>query len=96
LAHIGFRLGSPNDGAHRGSHISLRHPEAYRICKALIDESEGEWTIIPDFRTPDNIRIGFAPLYNTFREIAIITSELGRIVRDKVFEKYDTEKEVVT
>lgn len=96
LAPLGFRLGSPADASQRGSHVSVKHPEAFRICRALIDDTEGEWTIIPDFRTPDNIRIGFAPLYNRFGEIAILVSELIRIVNDRVFEKYDTEKEVVT
>ncbi|MFO7574950.1 MAG: kynureninase [Bacteroidales bacterium] len=96
LKPLGFSPGSPADPERRGSHVSLKHPEAFRICKALIDESEGEWTIIPDYRPPDNIRIGFAPLYNSFTEIAILTSELIRIVDERVYEKYDKEKGEVT
>ncbi|MCK4801737.1 MAG: aminotransferase class V-fold PLP-dependent enzyme, partial [Anaerolineales bacterium] len=67
----GFQIGSPLDGTRRGSHVSLRHPEAYRICRAMIDPTPGEATIrvIPDFRTPDNIRLGIAPLYTTFSDI---------------------------
>jgi kynureninase len=78
LLPLGFSHGSPGDPAKRGSHISLRHPEAFRICRALTDENEGSYTIIPDFRSPDNIRIGFSPLYNTYMEIAILVSELVR------------------
>jgi kynureninase len=37
------------DPEKRGSHISLRHPEAYRICKALIDPDQGDIVVIPDF-----------------------------------------------
>ena len=67
----GFQIGSPLDATQRGSHVSLCHPEAYRICRAMIDPTPGEATIrvIPDFRTPDNIRLGIAPLYTTFSDI---------------------------
>ena len=54
LAPLGFSLGSPRDSAIRGSHISIRHEEGYRINRALIDEMN----VIPDFREPDNIRLG--------------------------------------
>ena len=37
LLPLGFRIGSPQDAAQRGSHISLRHPEAYRISRAMIE-----------------------------------------------------------
>ena len=65
LAPLGFSLGSPRDPARRGSHISIRHEEGYRISRALIEEMN----LIPDFREPDNIRLGFAPLYTTFSEV---------------------------
>lgn len=96
LAPLGFSLGSPEKPEMRGSHVSLKHPEAFRICKALTDESEGEWTIIPDFRAPDNIRVGFAPLYNSFKEVAIMVSELARITSDRIFENYSPDRDVVT
>ena len=48
LAPLGFQVGSPRDAAHRGSHVSLRHPDARALCPALISHG-----VIPDFRTPD-------------------------------------------
>lgn len=42
LAPLGFSAASPIDPARRGSHIALRHPEAYRICQAMIHPFEGE------------------------------------------------------
>jgi kynureninase len=96
LSPLGFTIGSPENHQIRGSHVSLKHPEAFRICKALIDDTEGEWTIIPDFRTPDNIRVGFAPLYNTFTEVAIMVGELARITGDRTYLKYSAEKGDVT
>ena len=49
LAPLGFELGSPRDPARRGSHVALRHPEAWPICRALIERAD----VIPDFRGPD-------------------------------------------
>ncbi len=62
LHEKGYELGSPRDGQIRGSHISLRHAESFRIYQALTSELR----LIPDFREPDNIRLGFSPLYTSF------------------------------
>ena len=60
-----FPSAPQRDSARRGSHISIRHAEGYRINRALIEEMN----VIPDFREPDNIRLGFAPLYISFADI---------------------------
>jgi kynureninase len=65
LVPLGFELGSPRDGARRGSHVSVRHPEAWPICRALIERA----AVIPDFRGPDSIRLGVAPLYTRFVDV---------------------------
>jgi kynureninase len=65
LAPLGFELGSPRDPARRGSHVALRHPEAWPICRALIERAN----VIPDFREPDTIRLGVAPLYTRFVDV---------------------------
>ena len=65
LAPLGFELGSSRDGARRGSHVSLRHPDAWPICRALIERA----AVIPDFRGPDSIRLGVAPLYTRFVDV---------------------------
>jgi kynureninase len=96
LYPLGFQSGSPGDPEQRGSHISLRHPEAYRICKALIDPDAGDAVVIPDFREPDNIRLGITPLYTTYAEIFMAVREIRNIVADKLFLKYSSQKEQVT
>lgn len=96
LYPLGFQSGSPPDPEKRGSHVSLRHPEAYRICKALIDTHLGETVVIPDFREPDNIRLGITPLYTTYTEIFMAVREIRNIVEDKLFLKYSSEREQVT
>ena len=65
LAPLGFELGSPRDPARRGSHVSLRHAEAWPICQALIERA----AVVPDYRGPDSIRLGVAPLYTRFTDV---------------------------
>jgi kynureninase len=92
LAPFGFSLGSPRDSARRGSHISIRHREGYRINRAMIEEMN----VIPDFRAPDNIRLGFAPLYVSFTDIWEGFDRIRRVVEEKRYENYPGQKLTVT
>ncbi|NDV62976.1 kynureninase [Puniceicoccales bacterium CK1056] len=96
LVPLGFALGSPRDPARRGSHVSLRHPEAFRINKAMISPIEGRPVVIPDFRTPDNLRLGVAPLYQTFEELARAVERIREIVVDQEFTRFEEGLDVVT
>jgi len=88
LAPLGFTLGSPRISSWRGSHISIRHPEGYRINRALIEEMN----IIPDFREPDNIRLGFSPLYTSFIEIREGVERMRRVMLEERYKKYPPER----
>jgi kynureninase len=92
LVPFGFSLGSPVDSATRGSHISIRHPEGYRINRALIEEMN----VIPDFRAPDNLRLGFAPLYLSFADVWEGFDRIRRVMEEKKYEKYPQQKLAVT
>jgi kynureninase len=92
LAPLGFRLGSPRDPARRGSHVSLRHTEGYRISRALIEEMK----VIPDFRAPDSIRLGIAPLYVSFRDVWESIDRLCNLVRERRYETYPEQRATVT
>jgi kynureninase len=96
LLPLGFELGSPENPDHRGSHISLRHPEAYRINRALIESPPPAVRVIPDFRTPDNLRLGIAPLYNTFSDVHRALDRMRVIVAEKIYEQYSAERLAVT
>ncbi len=66
---------SPEDGSARGSQLSFRHPEAYAICQALIARG-----VIGDFRAPDVLRLGFAPAYLSFTDIAAAARHLAEVL----------------
>ncbi len=84
LEPLGFGLGSPRDPAQRGSHVSIRHREGYRINRALIEEM----AVIPDFREPDNIRLGVSPLYTSFSEVWEAVDRIRRVVKEKHYVRY--------
>jgi kynureninase len=92
LASLGFDLGSPRDPERRGSHVSIRHPEGYRINRALIEEMG----VLPDFREPDNIRLGLAPLYTSFEDVFEAVERIQRVVSESRFLKYPAARQSVT
>jgi kynureninase len=92
LLPLGFSLGSPRDPQLRGSHVSLRHPQGYRINRALIEEKQ----VIPDFREPDNLRLGLAPLYTTFEELWEAVTRIQQVVVEERYLNYPTKRLTVT
>ncbi|AOR72628.1 kynureninase [Burkholderia stabilis] len=64
LDGLGFTLASPRDAAQRGSQVSLAHAQGYAIVQALIARN-----MIGDFRAPDILRFGFAPLYVRYVDV---------------------------
>ena len=92
LSPLGFVLGSPRDPARRGSHISVRHAEGYRINRALIQEMQ----VLPDFREPDNIRLGLAPLYTSFADVWEAVHRIRRVVDEERHRGYSLDRLAVT
>ncbi len=64
LAAHPLTLITPRDEAIRGSHVSFRHPAGFAVMKALIAQG-----VIGDYREPEVLRFGFAPLYNGFVDV---------------------------
>ncbi len=61
----------------RGSQLSFRHPNAFALCQAIIREG-----VVGDFRHPDVIRLGFAPAYLSFEDIANAAKTLSVVLGD--------------
>lgn len=92
LAPVGYTLKSPQQAAQRGSHISLGHVEGWRINQALICDLG----VLPDFRAPDNIRLGFAPLYTRFADLYHAAERLRRAVDEGIYARYSMQRAEVT
>ncbi|MDQ1644460.1 MAG: kynureninase [Cryptosporangiaceae bacterium] len=76
LAPLGFRLASPRPADRRGAHVTLHHPAAWQVCQALIERAK----VLPDFRTPDRVRLGLAPLTTSFAEVREAVDRLAKLV----------------
>ncbi len=96
LLHLGFRLASPLDSSIRGSHISIQHKEAYRINRAMIEPADNSKVIIPDFRPPNNIRLGITPLYTSYCDIYYTIQKISHIIKNKEYENFSVERTGVT
>ena len=96
LSGMGIRIGSPEIAEKRGSHISLKHTEAYRICKALADPGLGDGVVIPDFREPDNIRLGITPLYTSYEDIFRAMMQMKEIIAGELYGNYSQTRDQVT
>jgi kynureninase len=72
----GFTIACPRDAVRRGSQVSLRHPEGYAIMQALIEAGA-----IGDFRAPDVLRFGFAPLYTRYVDVFDAVAKLAGIMQ---------------
>jgi len=92
LTPLGFRLASPRDAARRGSHVTLHHPDAWRICRALIEK----YDVVPDFRTPDRLRLGPAPLTTSYADVWEGLDRLRRLVESGAHQGYPTQRARVT
>ncbi len=65
LAPLGYTLLTSRNPKERGGHISIGHPDAAQICVALRKLSN----VIPDYRTPNTIRLAIAPLPTSYVEV---------------------------
>jgi len=75
-------LASPQEEDCRGSHVAIRHDRGYSITRALNDRG-----IVVDFRAPDIIRFGFAPLYTSYMDIWNTAECLEQILRTRAWDR---------
>lgn len=90
LKPYGFTLNSPREAKWRGSHVAIGHADGWRINQCMIQDVN----ILPDFRAPDNIRLGITPLYTTFTELHTAVMRIKQIMDEKLYERYSTEMTV--
>ncbi len=78
LIQFGFEVVTPEES--HGSHVSISHEHAFPISQALIEQK-----VVPDFRAPNLIRFGFAPIYNTHREVVDMVQRLVAIMETQTW-----------
>jgi len=76
----GLHCVTPADPAHRGSHISFRHPHAHAIVQALIARG-----VVGDFRAPDIARFGLTPLYLSRDDVTRAGAILAEVMRTEAY-----------
>ena len=91
LAPLGFDLASPRDSTRRGGHIAVTHGSAWQITQALHARD-----VVPDFRAPDVIRFGPAPLYTRFVDVWDVIEVLAEITRSGTYREYPTRRDSVS
>ena len=92
LIPLGFTLASPRAAERRGSHVALAHADAWRISQALIDVAD----VVPDFRAPDRIRLGPAPIATRFVDVWDALDRLRHLVEAGAHERHDPRHRRVT
>ncbi|WP_084958735.1 kynureninase [Thermoactinospora rubra] len=70
-----LELASPRDAERRGSQVSFFHEDGYPVMRALIDRG-----VHGDFRAPDILRFGFAPLYTRFVDVYDAAATLHEVL----------------
>lgn len=83
-ARHGLRLESPAGPAQRGSHLAFSHRHAYALTQALIARG-----VVGDFRAPDILRLGIAPAYLSFGDIARAIAIIGEVLETRAWDHPD-------
>ena len=91
LTPHGVSLASPRDFSLRGSHVTYAHPQAWQVTQALVDRG-----VVPDFRTPDRVRLGPAPIYTRFVDVWDGMSRFRDVLAEGAQENYSPERARVT
>ena len=78
------RLVSPRDASRRGSQVSFAHPDGYAVMRALIERG-----VVGDFRAPDVLRFGFAPLTTRFADAWDAARALADVLSSHAHERPD-------
>ncbi|MED5551687.1 MAG: kynureninase, partial [Actinomycetota bacterium] len=90
-SEFGFEIRTPRDPGLRGSHVAVSHPQAQAVGLALLNEQ----SVIPDFRPPNLLRFGFAPLYISFAEVDATVARIVDVVEGGGVDRWEGDNPLV-
>jgi kynureninase len=76
----GLDIVTPRQPSLRGSQVAIVFDEGYAVVQAMIERG-----VIGDFRAPDIMRFGFAPLYLRFQDVWDAAEMLAACIRNEVW-----------
>jgi kynureninase len=92
LTHHGFIVASPRNAEQRGGQVSLTHREGYAITQALIASG-----VIGDYREPNTVRFGFAPLYTRHVDVIDAVAVIDEVMATRAWDRPEfTTRKAVT
>jgi kynureninase len=92
LVPLGYTLLTSRNPKERGGHISLGHSDAAKICIALRKFAN----VIPDYRTPNAIRLAISPLPTSYVEVWDGFQRIKDLTETRQYEKVEGSDSRVT
>ncbi|MEM7293386.1 MAG: aminotransferase class V-fold PLP-dependent enzyme, partial [Pseudomonadota bacterium] len=83
---FGMRISTPRDADSRGSQVALCHPEAYALVQAMIEHG-----VVGDFRAPDTLHFGFAPLYLRYSDVWCAAELLREVFEQSLWQVHQSQ-----
>lgn len=90
LSDFGFQIVNPLEDQQRGGHVSLVHPEAASICKALKNEG-----VTPDYRSPNVIRLAPIALYTSYEDVYDMIGILKDLMAEGKHKQFKNERGII-
>jgi kynureninase len=90
LTGFGFTTATPKDPNRHGGHVSITHPHAAQINKALIQHG-----VIPDFRPPNIVRLAPIALYTSYEDIHKTIQILKGIMSSGEYTQLENQRGIV-
>jgi kynureninase len=76
-----LEIATPAQPCSRGSQVAIAFDKGYAVIQAMIERG-----VIGDFRAPDIMRFGFAPLYIRFADVWDAAEILARCIKEEVWQ----------